>query len=147
MIPQWSVPIPSSSSARIIPSDSWPRSFAFRSSLPSGMIAPGLRDRDRLPGRDVVGAADDLDRRRAADVDHADAEPVGVGVLVPLEHLPDDEVLEPVDAVVLDPLDLGAGHRQPLRQRLGVEVRSAVLVQPLEGNPHANCSRKRMSLS
>ena len=86
------------------------------------------RDRDHLPGRDVVGATDDLHRGRAADLDHADAEPVGIGVLVAFEHLPDDEVLEPVHPVALNPLDLRAGHRQPLRQRLGVQVRSAVLV-------------------
>ena len=39
-----------------------------------------------------------------------------------LEHLADDEVLERRHAVVLDALDLGAGHRQPLGQRGGVQV-------------------------
>ena len=39
-----------------------------------------------------------------------------------LEHVPDDEVLERADAVVLDALDLGAGHRQALGERVGVEV-------------------------
>ena len=41
MIPSWSSPIPSSSSARIMPLDLTPRSFASPSSVPSGMIAPG----------------------------------------------------------------------------------------------------------
>ena len=42
MIPSCSVPIASSSSARIIPLDSTPRSLALPSFDPSGMTAPGL---------------------------------------------------------------------------------------------------------
>jgi hypothetical protein len=41
IVPSWSVPIPTSSSARIIPFEVWPRSLAFLSLVPSGMIAPG----------------------------------------------------------------------------------------------------------
>ncbi len=41
MIPSCSVPMPSSSSARIIPRDSCPRSLARLSFVPSGMTAPG----------------------------------------------------------------------------------------------------------
>ena len=41
MIPSWSSPIPTSSSARIIPLERTPRSLASPSSVPSGMIAPG----------------------------------------------------------------------------------------------------------
>ena len=41
MIPSWSVPIDSSSSARIMPSDSTPRSLARLSRVPSGITAPG----------------------------------------------------------------------------------------------------------
>jgi len=41
-IPAWSVPIASSSSARIIPFDSIPRSLALRSVVPSGITAPGV---------------------------------------------------------------------------------------------------------
>ena len=54
-----------------------------------------------------------------ADVDAADAQAVGVGVLRGLEHLADDEVLERVDAVVVDGLDLRAGHRQALLELAG----------------------------
>jgi hypothetical protein len=42
MIPPWSSPIPTSSSARIMPLEVTPRRVASPSSLPSGMIAPGL---------------------------------------------------------------------------------------------------------
>ena len=41
MIPKWSSPMPTSSSARIIPLDLTPRSFASPSVEPSGMTAPG----------------------------------------------------------------------------------------------------------
>ena len=41
MIPSWSVPIATSSSARIIPCDSTPRSLARFSRVPSGITAPG----------------------------------------------------------------------------------------------------------
>ncbi len=41
MIPAWSSPRPTSSSARIIPLDLTPRSLASPNSVPSGMIAPG----------------------------------------------------------------------------------------------------------
>ena len=94
MIPSCSVPIASSSSARIIPSDSIPRSLTFFSLLPSGMHRAGLGDRDRLAGGDVRRAAHDLPRLPVADVDHADGQTIGVGVLVGVEHAADDEVLE-----------------------------------------------------
>ncbi len=41
MMPSWSSPIPTSSSARIIPLDFTPRSFASPSVAPSGITAPG----------------------------------------------------------------------------------------------------------
>ena len=41
MIPSCRVPIPTSSSARIMPSDSTPRSLAFLSLTPPGITAPG----------------------------------------------------------------------------------------------------------
>ncbi len=42
MIPQCSPPMPTSSSARIIPLDGWPRSFAAFRRVPSGITAPGV---------------------------------------------------------------------------------------------------------
>ena len=72
---------------------------------------------------------------------------VGVGMLLRRQHAPHDEVVELAHAVVLDAVDLRAGHRQPRRELLDGHVRRAVLVQPLDGDPHPNCSRKRVSLS
>ena len=113
-----------------------------------GHHGAGLGDRDRLAGGHVRGAADDLARLIVTGIDDADAEPVGVWVAAGLEHATDDEVLQGADAMVLDPLDLGPGHRQPLGERVRVELRAAVLVQPVDRDPHRqNCSSIRMSLS
>ena len=69
-------------------------------------------------------------------------------MLLALEHAADDEVLERADAVVLDALDLGAGHRQPVGERVRVERGSQYSLQPFERHAHQpNCSRKRTSLS
>ncbi len=108
----------------------------------------GPGDRDRLPGLDIGGAAHDLRDVIAADVDPADAQAVGVGVAAGLEHLADDEVLERVDAVVVDGLDLRAGHREALLDLPGREAGVRVGVEPFQGRAHQpNCSRKRRSLS
>ena len=69
-------------------------------------------------------------------------------MLLGLEHASDDEVLKRANAVTLDALDLGAGHRQPVGERVRVEVGTDVFVKPEERDAHQpNCSRKRTSLS
>ena len=52
----------------------------------------GQRDRHGLAGGDVRRAADDRARLAGADVDLADLQPVGVGMLLGRQHLADDEV-------------------------------------------------------
>ncbi len=114
----------------------------------AGHDGAGPGDRDRLAGGDVRSAADDLGDVPVADVDAADAEAVGVGVLRVLEHLADDEELDRVDAVVVDGLDLRAGHRQALLELARGEPGVRVAVEPFDGRAHQpNCSRKRRSLS
>ena len=53
----------------------------------------GQRHGDGLAGVDVGRAADDRARLAVAGVDRADAEPVGVGMLLAAEHPADDEAL------------------------------------------------------
>ncbi len=102
-----------------------------------------------VAGGHVRRAADDLLGLGAvADVDLADAQAVGVGVLLGAEHLADHEVLERADAVVVHGLDLRAGHRQALLELLDGQGGVGVLREPFDGNAHQpNCSRKRRSLS
>ena len=148
MIPACSVPIASSSSARIIPLDSMPRSLALPSFDPSGITAPGLATATVWPAATFGAPHTICDGAPSPMSTTQTRQAVGVGVLLGLEHPADDEVLERGDAVVLDALDLGAGHRQPLGERGRVERRADVLVQPFERDAHQpNCSRKRTSLS
>ena len=106
----------------------------------------GQRDRHGLPRRHVGGAADDR-ALAVAGVDRADAQPVGIGVRLGAQHLADDEALGRGRPDRTDPLDLGAGHRQPLGQLTRLDARIAVLAQPGVRDPHENCSRTRTSLS
>ena len=107
----------------------------------------GLGDGHGLAGGDVGRAADDRGHVALADGDLADAQPVGVRVLLALEHAPDDEVLQRRDAVRVDAVDLGAGHRQALGQHGRRQPRVDVVRHPEQGQPHPNCSRSRRSFS
>ena len=86
-------------------------------------------------GAGVGRAADHLHGRGAAGVDHADAQPVGVGMGLGLDHIGDDEILQRLGRVV-DALDLEADARQRLddlvERRVGVEV----VLEPGEGEFH-----------
>ncbi len=103
--------------------------------------------RHDLPGRHVRRAAHDLPRFALPHVDHADGQPVRVGMAVGAEHAADHEVLEAADAVPEQRLDLGAGHGQPVLELREAQPGIAVVVQPDQRDPHPNCSRKRRSLS
>jgi len=140
--------IPSSLSARIIPSEGTPRSSRSCSSPAVGHDRSRACDGDRLPGGDGSGRRTRCWRERAvvAEVDLADLQPVGVRVLLDTEHAADDEALERRDAVVVDRLDLRAGHRKALLDAVDVQVGVAVVAQPAQRDEHQNCSRKRRSL-
>ena len=122
MIPPCSVPRPTSSSARIIPSETSPRTSRRSSFSPFGSTAPGQRDADGGADAEVPGAADDVARLALADVDLRHLQPVGVRVLLGLEHAADAEEVEVaarvVDAAALDALDLGGRDREPRRELL-----------------------------
>jgi hypothetical protein len=98
----------------------------------------GPGDRDRLPGRDVGGAADDRRRRPIliAEVDRAHLQPVGVRVLGRLQHAAYHEPRRRADAPPVDRLDLRAGHRQALLDPVHVELGVAVFAQPWQRDLH-----------
>ena len=70
-----------------------------------------------------------------AGIDHADAQPVGVRMLLGGDHARDDEGRERL-AVVVDGLDLKADHGQLVDDRLERRVGVEMLLQPGEGEFH-----------
>ena len=107
----------------------------------------GKGDRDGLPGGDVGSPADDRPLLPLAYVDPAHPQPVGVRVRVGGKDAADDESVAGAGADGGDPLDLGAGHRQPLGEQLRRQAGVAMLVEPGDGDLHRNCSSIRTSLS
>ena len=114
---------------------------------PIGHDGPGACDGDRLTGGHVGRSADDLCLGVFRDKHAADRETVSVGMWFGRQHAPDDERVEVRDAVMVDAVDLGAGHRKARRELARVQARVAVLGEPVQRDPHPNCSRKRTSLS
>ena len=116
--------------------------------MPSGITAPGRATATVWPAA-TFGAPQTICAGSPSPTSTVQTrQPVGVGVLLGAQHPADDEVLERADAVVVDALDLGAGHRQPLAELVAPAGPGAhVLVQPVERDPHPNCPRKRRSLS
>ena len=115
------------------------------------------RHRDGLAGADVGGAADDRPRPVLADVDGADPQPVGVGVLDRLGHLADHEVVRAAAARRSRSArprcrSSPAGRPAPRARRRGRSTPSARSTGPASEAPrhqqvHANCSSIRTSLS
>ncbi len=122
-----------------MPFDSTPRMTPFgERDLLAGNIGPDRREHALHAGARVGRAAHDL-QRLAAGVDHADAQPVGVGVLFGLDDARDDET--PAAARrVLHAFDLEADAGQRLddlgERGLGVEV----VFEPGEGEFHGSGS-------
>ena len=155
-MPPCSSEISSSRSERIIPSESEPRSLARSSVRPSGIRRPGDATATVSPAPKFQAPHTIWRGSRAAGVDLAELQAVGVRMRVRLEHeAGDDELLEPVllgQAAARDLLDLDACERDARaelverRQRV-VQVILEPLEQDLHRRPPANCSRKRRSSS
>ncbi len=112
----------------------------------------GERHDDGVAGREVRGAADDLARLGLADVDTAEAQAVGVRVLLEVRDATDPEprvvVADVGRAAALDGIDLEAGEHEAAGELVGRDVDRDVLAEPGQRHPHdANCSLKRRSLS
>ena len=102
--------------------------------LLAGDIGPDRREHALHAGARIGRAADDL-HRLAAGVDDADAQPVGVGMLLRLDDARDDEALE-LGAGVLHAFDLEADARQRVDD-LGERGRGVEMVfEPGEGEFH-----------
>ena len=115
---------------------------------PVGERRAGQRHRDLRAGAEVPGATDDRVRPVLPHVDRCQLQPVGVGMLLRLEHVADPE--EPQVAEHADPVhavDLGGRDRERVCDLLRIGVDTHVLAEPAERDPHRNCLRKRRSLS
>ena len=91
-MPSWSWPRPISSSAQIIPLETWPYVLRAAISKPPGSTAPGRTHDDEVADLEVVGAADDLlvlalgqHLAVLADVDGAPADRLAVLLRLELE--------------------------------------------------------------
>ena len=66
-------------------------------------------------GADVGGSTDDLKWFFSSDIDPADTEFVGIGMLLPFEHSPDHDSPGP-SAEIIDFVHLKASHRETVSQ-------------------------------
>jgi hypothetical protein len=86
-------------------------------------------------GARIRRAAHHLHRIAGTGIDHADAEPVGVGMLLGLDHARDGEWLKLL-AHVLDALDLEPDHGQLVGDLAERAVGVEMLLEPGEGEFH-----------
>ena len=106
------------------------------------------RHRHLRAGAEVPGTADDRVRPFLPHVDGRELQPVGVGMLRRLEHVPDAEEREVAGhANLFDAVDLRRPDRERLGDLGGRYVDPQVLAQPAERDLHRNCLRKRRSFS
>ena len=152
MIPSLSVPSWTSVSERIIPSDSTPRSFALPSRVPSGQhraraarpSRPGPRPRSARRRRSCARPSPRAARCRPAAGRRRDAArrraPRPIRKRPPLPSPRGTPTLVMRSTSV--PLSASA-----VASSSTSEPGIAVLLQPGDGDPHQNCSRKRRSFS
>ena len=103
-------------------------------------IRAGESHRDGRACLEVPRAADDLPSVALPHVDLADAQPVGVGMRIDLEHAADQETTEIAVDVgysdVEDPLDLRRGREEPFGDLARRRVHRDVLAQPRHRDVH-----------
>ena len=117
-----------------------------------GQARAGQRDHDHVARVEVGGAADDLAGLGLPHVDAAQAQPVGVRVLAPLDDAPEAERAEVVAlvgrAAALEALQLEPGDAEALGDLLRRGAHVDQLPQPGDGHLHEGyCSSSRRSLS
>ncbi len=105
-------------------------------------IGAGRREDGFHPGPRVRRAADDLHRRSGADLDEADAQAIGIGMLARLDHLGDDEILQRRGGI-MHMLDLEADLGQGLDDRGKVGLRLEMLLQPAQSKFHESSGSAR----
>ena len=98
----------------------------------AGDVGAGRHEHAGHAGARVGRAADHLHRLARAGVDHADAQPVGIGVLLGRDHARDGERRQRL-ALVGDVLDLEADHGELVDELVERCVGVEMLLQPGRG--------------
>ena len=101
----------------------------------AGNIGAGRREDAGHAGAGIGGAADHLDLRAVAGIDDADAQAIGIGVLLGGEHLGQTEGGVLLGRVV-DRLDLEPDHGELVDDAVERHRRIEMLLQPGEGELH-----------
>ena len=86
-------------------------------------------------GARIGRAAHHLDRIAAAGIHHADAQPVGIGMLFGLDHARNDERRQEL-RLVLDALDLKPDHGELVHDLAERAIGVEMLLEPAEGEFH-----------
>ena len=145
------MPSSTSSSARIIPSLSSPRTLRCSSCRPFGSTAPGSATPTVAPAPKFHAPQTIWRGFALPDVDLAQLQPVCVRMLDGVEHASDAEEPEVAvdvrDADGLDPVDLAGRDDEPVRELADRHLDRDVVPQPADGDSHQNCLRTRRSFS
>ena len=101
----------------------------------AGNEGAGRREHALHAGARIRRAAHDLDRLAVAGIDHADAQPVGIRMLLGFDDARDDERREQL-GLVLDALDLEPDHGELVGEFAERPIGVEMLLEPGEGEFH-----------
>ena len=101
----------------------------------AGDVGAGRHEHADHAGARIGRAAHDLHRVAGAGVDHADAQPVGVRMLLGRDHARDGERRQRL-ALVVDVLDLEPDHGELVDELVERLVGVEMLLEPGEGEFH-----------
>ncbi len=100
------------------------------------------RERNFVADFVILCAADDLPRSARAIIHAADTEAIGIRVLHGFEDLRDHDLIDG-RAARLEAFDFHAGHGEQVGEFGGIAGKIHVFAEPVEGDFHQNCRRKR----
>jgi len=103
---------PFSSSARIIPLRHLAAQLAPLERQSFGSVAPGIATATFAPAPKFPRPAHDLERLALADIDATELEPIGVRMLVRVEHVPTRRATCRTATAALDAVHLGGRDRE-----------------------------------
>jgi len=117
----------------------------FDREIHCGQVRPHRGHSHMNSGPHILGAADNLQRLGGADVHRADAQLVGIGMLISVLHMAHHHT-GGSGGEILDLFHLKAGHRQTFGELFGGQITGHQLPQPLERDPHVRTVRNRPTL-